>query len=125
MTMTRDARPARLITAAAWIVAAVSFAHLALDSARPRSVDIHGLLAAAAVGAAILARMLLLGHAAWPYAVSAAAGVATVLVAIGLVFARTAHETGLVLLACGAVIVVASITAAGLRRRGAPPNPHA
>jgi hypothetical protein len=125
MTRTPDARPARLITAAAWIVVAVSFAHVALDSTRPRSVDIHGLLAVAAVAAVILASTAVLGRGAWPSVVSVVGGVVTMFVAIGLILGRAAHETGLVLLACGAVIVVASIAGAGLRRRAAPPNPHA
>lgn len=125
MTMTRDARPARLITTAAWVVAAVSFAHLALDSTRPKSVDIHGLLAVAAVAAVMLASTAVLGRGAWPPLLSGVGGVVTVLVAIGLILGGAAHETGLALLACGAVIGIASIAGAGLRRRAAPPNPHA
>lgn len=99
----------RLAVRAAWFAVALAFAHVALDSVRAGSVDIRGLLVMAAVVAVALVAATSLWSGPRLRLVSGAAGLLTMLAAIGLIFVRAAHETGLALIVGGAAIAFASI----------------
>lgn len=87
----------RLLLSLAWLGVSLAFAHLSLDSTRPRSVDVHGWLAAAAAVALVLAAASCLGHGPRLRVVSGVAAMLTTLVALGLVAVGAAHETGMAL----------------------------
>lgn len=103
----------RVSATLAWFAAAAALAHLSLDSTRPRSIDLHGFLAAAAVAAVILGAVSWLDRGIWLRAISGLAGALAVLGAVALIFARAAHETGIALIVAGGVIAVLAVTDPG------------
>ena len=99
----------RRLLSLAWLGVSLAFAHLFLDSTGPRSVDVHGCLAAAAAVALLLAAASCFGHGPRLGVVSGVAAMLTTLVALGLVAVGAAHETGMTLVVGGAVIAVVSM----------------
>jgi hypothetical protein len=109
MALIRHPSVRRLVVVIAWLAAALAFAHLSLDSTRPRSVDLHGWMAVAAAAAVVLAGAGWFVRRDGMRAVSAVAAVLTSGLALVLVVARAAHETGIALLIVSLFIAVVSL----------------
>jgi hypothetical protein len=101
-------RPVRLIVGAAWIVVALAFAHLALDSTRPHAIDLHGAMAAITVAAAAMGVVTWLAPSRRPEVLSTLGGAFIVVVSVALILGHAAHETGLLLVASGLLIAMLS-----------------
>ncbi len=97
----------RLLLGVVWLGIALAFLRLFLGSTRPHAVDLHPLLAAASLGALVLA----LAVGAWPRTARpyGFAGLLIVAAAAVLLLAGTAHETGLVLGVLGALAALVAL----------------
>jgi hypothetical protein len=109
VTIIRQRRLRRIGVTGTWLVVAAAFAHLAVDSTRPRSIDLQGILTVAAAGAVLLAAITWFGRGQRLRTASAAAGLLTVAVALALIALRAAHETGLALVMGGGLIAFLSL----------------
>lgn len=112
MALIRQPSVRRLVVVISWLATALAFAHLSFDSTRPRSVDLHGWLAVAAVGAVLLAGAACFVRRDGTRIVSAVAAVLTSAIALVLVIGRAAHETGIALLVASLLIAVVSLVPA-------------
>ena len=106
--MTPTLRPVRLIVGAAWIVVALAFAHLALDSTRPHAIDLHGAMSTITVAAAAMGLATWLAPSRRLETLSTLGGAFIVLVSVALILGHAAHETGLLLVAGGLLIAMLS-----------------
>ena len=112
----------RVAISAAWMTASLAYLHLAIDSTRPRSIDLHGWLAVAAVVSFLFGAATVTSHHERLRVVSGLAAALTVVVALALIAARAAHETGVALLVAALAIALLSIPTREPAPGGAAPG---
>lgn len=97
----------RLLLGGVWLGISLAFLRLFLGSTRPHSVDLHPLLAVAALGSLVAA----VAAGTWPRTarIHGLAGLTVMAAAAVLLLAGTAHETGLVLGGLGALAALVAL----------------